>query len=359
MGGAIHGRKPGPSRGVGSAAPAASIHGDAPVASARKAAAVVRPGERVLRHGGRTWCSRGLGSAIHRMGATWRGRMAHGHGALGHPCRAWAMAGADQYVDGKRPARSRASATERPACCRGRGRRQDDGPSSLKPIPPWAMTGPMVVATRRFAFSKPPPKVGMMGIKTCSYKESRVELFGLRDTDAERLINGHGVRWPSRGHGARQGRGSRRVHRSAMAGGRGRAGWQLASNGLVPRARHPRDRRQLDGGRDGPPHELPRVRPDDVRSAHGQAGTKGADIFARDPMALVRAVRAGGSHGVGCAGDPTGWQESHVQRVLGWTCSISRRRACTSSASATHTSSGPRRAWVRRCRTTFCCATGT
>jgi hypothetical protein len=64
------------------------------------------------------------------------------------------------------------------------------GPFELKPIPPGETP---VVATRRFAFSKPAPKVGFTGMKTCSYKESRVELFGLRDTDAERVINGQGL----------------------------------------------------------------------------------------------------------------------------------------------------------------------
>lgn len=64
------------------------------------------------------------------------------------------------------------------------------GRFELQPIPPGETP---VVATRRFVFSKPPPKIGTLGVKTCSYKETRVELFGLRDADAERVINGQGL----------------------------------------------------------------------------------------------------------------------------------------------------------------------
>ena len=57
----------------------------------------------------------------------------------------------------------------------------------LTPVPPGDTP---VVATRRFAFSRPSPGVGTLQMKTCSYKETRIELFGLRDPDAEILLNG-------------------------------------------------------------------------------------------------------------------------------------------------------------------------
>jgi hypothetical protein len=60
------------------------------------------------------------------------------------------------------------------------------GPFQLSPIVPGDAP---VVATHHFSFSRPAPSVGtVLGTKTCTYKESRVELFGLRDADAERLL---------------------------------------------------------------------------------------------------------------------------------------------------------------------------
>jgi hypothetical protein len=60
------------------------------------------------------------------------------------------------------------------------------GPFQLSPIVPGEAP---VVATHHFSFSRPAPSVGtILGTKTCTYKESRVELFGLRDADAERLL---------------------------------------------------------------------------------------------------------------------------------------------------------------------------
>lgn len=68
---------------------------------------------------------------------------------------------------------------------------KSSGPFHLEPIGPNEVA---LAAVKRFAVShhvhKPDPDAR---IKDCSYEESRVELFGLRDADVERSINRQGL----------------------------------------------------------------------------------------------------------------------------------------------------------------------
>jgi hypothetical protein len=50
-----------------------------------------------------------------------------------------------------------------------------------------------VVATHRFSVKRPVQQVGPLGMKACTYDESWIELFGLRDAEAERTLNGQGL----------------------------------------------------------------------------------------------------------------------------------------------------------------------
>ena len=59
-------------------------------------------------------------------------------------------------------------------------------PFELKAIPPGDAP---VVAVKRLSFSKPAPHDGTLPIKACSYKEERIELFGLRNPAVETTLN--------------------------------------------------------------------------------------------------------------------------------------------------------------------------
>jgi hypothetical protein len=58
------------------------------------------------------------------------------------------------------------------------------------PLPPREVP---VAAAKRFAITHPASSESEMRLKTCSYRESRLELFGLRDEGAERAVNAQGV----------------------------------------------------------------------------------------------------------------------------------------------------------------------